>query len=180
MNTLHLGIIASTLLFTLGATARVARDDHQLLSQLTAPQTPPPTQSTTTIPDWSALSQAYDLFGSPQQSPTEDADRHKPLPQTRLKLVLSGTFTHHNSEKASALIGSNPRQTKRYRAGDTLPGGAELTAIHKGFVTLRYNGQEEVLQFVGRKNPTHRTAPSPQTLSHNNQPSNPGKAPDSL
>ncbi len=180
MNKLHFGIIASTLLATLGATANIARNDYQQLQQ--PPQSSREISSSALFEDkgddWSALHDANHLFGNPTERPISQARQPKTLPKTQLKLVLSGTFTHHDSNKASALIGSNSRQSKRYRIGDTLPGGAELVAVHKGSVTLRREGQDELLQFARRKTSSNR--PYSQTLSYNRQDGDDGWVPDDL
>jgi len=76
----------------------------------------------------------------------KSAPKQKDIPETRLDLVLKGTFTHAENEKASALIAPSNKKTDRYFVGDQVPGGAELVAVHRGEVILRRNGQDESLK----------------------------------
>lgn len=168
MTRLHFAIIASTLLLTLGATAHIARSDYQELqkpAEMSASNPGPSLKRSTQ--HLGNLSRAEDLFGNATLAPANTPAAHRALPKTQLKLVLSGTFTHHDHNKSSALIGNNARQSKRYRVGDTLPGGAELIAVHKGSVTLRRQGRDELLQFARRK--TSASHPPTRTASINRQ-----------
>jgi len=70
----------------------------------------------------------------------------KSPPDTRLDLILQGTFTHTEEKKASALIAHNNQSSKNYLMGDEITPGVKLVAIHPGKVILRRNGQDESLK----------------------------------
>jgi type II secretory pathway component PulC len=76
----------------------------------------------------------------------EQVEITKKLPETRLKLILSGTFTHKITAQASALISKN-MTSNRYYIGDNIPGGAELVKVQVDSVILRRNGHDEILRF---------------------------------
>ena len=90
-------------------------------------------------------SQIARLFGQVMGKAKEVAPSQS-LPETRLNLILKGTFTHEDSDKASALISEASKDTSRYFIGDDIPGAAKLVAVNKGEVTLRRNGQDELLK----------------------------------
>lgn len=83
------------------------------------------------------------LFGTlePQATPTTSD-----LPETRLQLTLKGTFTHSEKHLQSALISANKNLTTRYILGDEVIPGAPIISIEPGIVTLRRNGQDEILK----------------------------------
>ncbi|MDX2349626.1 MAG: type II secretion system protein N [Porticoccus sp.] len=84
------------------------------------------------------------LFG--RHMAEESAPKQKDIPETRLDLVLKGTFTHTENKKASALIAKANQDTERFFIGDLVPGDAELVAVNLGEVILRRNGQDESLK----------------------------------
>lgn len=70
------------------------------------------------------------------------------IPETHLKFVLQGTFTHTDQEQASALIATDLRgKAKLYRVGQELPGRALLHAVERENVILKRNGRLEKLLF---------------------------------
>jgi len=85
------------------------------------------------------------LFGKDTQIKKGNRAQQK-IPETRLKLVLKGTFTHELDSNASALISEQNKNTVRYYIGDNIPGNAELISVHAGEIILRRNGQDELLK----------------------------------
>jgi len=71
----------------------------------------------------------------------------KDLPQTRLQLVLLGTFASTKDGNASALISEKGQPAKRYFINDALPGGARLSEVRTDGVVLNRSGQKESLMF---------------------------------
>ena len=97
------------------------------------------------------------LFG---RKPLESENTaQKMLPQTRLELVLKGTFTHVEEDKAIALIALPNKRAEKYHIGNELPGGAELIAVKQGEVILRRNGMDErlTLPILKSKEPIAKT-----------------------
>lgn len=84
------------------------------------------------------------LFGEPKKE--GPAPIPSDLPETRLKLTLRGTFTHREDARQSALISSDKGKSIRYYTGDEISPGTKIVAIEAGMVTLRRNGQDEVLK----------------------------------
>lgn len=66
-------------------------------------------------------------------------------PATSLKLTLRGTFNEDAAEGGYAIISDEADVHRRYRAGDTLPGDAQLIGIYSGRVLLRRAGADESL-----------------------------------
>lgn len=90
------------------------------------------------------------------------SDTPKDLPQTRLQLVLLGTFANTKGGKASALISEQGQPAQRYFINDPLPGGARLTEVRTDGVVLSRSGQQESLMF-----PKPSTTKSSQTWTGN-------------
>lgn len=91
------------------------------------------------------------LFGQLGAASTENTG-NRPLPQTRLQLVLKGAFTNTDASQASALIAASKGKTsKRYKVNETLPGGAKLHSVATDSVTLDRGGNLEVLRFPKAK-----------------------------
>ena len=87
------------------------------------------------------------LFGQlPINSEQEPESPDKYLPDTRLSLVLQGTFTNAKESKASALITQNNTRPKQYLSGDEIASGVKLVAVYPGYVILRRNGRDESLK----------------------------------
>lgn len=90
------------------------------------------------------------LFG--QLGAATEKTSNRPLPQTRLQLVLKGAFTNTDASQASALIAaSKGKASKRYKVNETLPGGAKLHSVATDSVTLDRGGNLEVLRFPKAK-----------------------------
>lgn len=140
--------ILSLLLVTAVVLALVVKSDYDLLIPVnTSGANNEVSPKEHTKPHQSALisdSKVGSLFGHVIEGAV--ASTQKDIPETRLDLVLKGTFTHAEDTKASALIAPSNKQTNRYFVGDHVPGGAELVAVHPGEVILRRNGQDERLK----------------------------------
>jgi general secretion pathway protein C len=67
-------------------------------------------------------------------------------PDTQLKLTLKGALASDDKEEARAIIADQRGQDEHYKIGDTLPGNAELSAIHPDRVILKRNGRYETLR----------------------------------
>lgn len=134
-------------IFTVGGLILIAKSDYARLTSSISqnPDQEPSNKKPSSSPSaLSSFSQTAKLFGQDTVKPQEVAPEQ--LPETRLNLILKGTFTHENSEKASALIAESNKSTARFFVGNEIPGGAELIAIRKGEVILRRNGQDELLK----------------------------------
>ena len=141
------GILLAFSIFTVGGLILIAKTDYgRLTSNLThkiAQEHSNKNLSTAQAPQ-SNYNHTARLFGLAMKKPKEIAPEQ--LPETRLNLILKGTFTHEESDKASALIAENNKNTARFFVGDEIAGSAKLIAIRKGEITLRRNGQDELLR----------------------------------
>ena len=92
---------------------------------------------------------ALNLFGDAKtELQKEQAPAQQDIPETRLKLVLQGSFTSTKSEVSSALIATDHRgKAKRYFIGDELPGNALLHEVQPQYVVLKRGGRLEKLLF---------------------------------
>jgi len=141
-------LIASMCIVAIGGLALIAKGDYaHLTSDIAKESAPDYSMKNSVIPPTSQsnLSQIAKLFGQVMAKAKEAEPSHS-LPETRMNLILKGTFTHEDSDKASALISEVNKDTSRYFIGDELPGAAKLVAVNKGEVTLRRNGQDELLK----------------------------------
>jgi len=88
----------------------------------------------------------FALFGdaqAPQQKEVIDED----LPETRLRLTLTGILEATDSKLASALIEGPDKTTESYKPGDTLPGNAKLERVLTNRVVIERSGRRENLLF---------------------------------
>lgn len=84
------------------------------------------------------------LFG--QQLTQTTKPINKSPPDTRLNLILQGTYTNATKNKSRALIAQSKQSSKNYLIGDEIISGVKLIDIHPGKVILRRNGQDESLK----------------------------------
>lgn len=102
--------------------------------------------ATSATVDYMSISQLH-LFGQPAVRPatvlTEEA-----LPETKLKLSLTGIIFRSEPIESSALIGQSTNSQKSYRVGDKLPGNSRLEEIHPDFVVLSRAGKHEKLKLI--------------------------------
>lgn len=92
------------------------------------------------LPNWH-------LFGEVAQE-AEPVKKVVPVdaPDTRLKLLLHGTFSSAASALARAIIADERGNEEMYAVGDILPGNAELTEIQADKVILLRGGRYEILR----------------------------------
>ena len=92
------------------------------------------------LPNWH-------LFGEVAQE-AEPVKKVVPVdaPDTRLKLLLHGTFSSTDSTLARAIIADERGNEEMYAVGDILPGNAELSEIHADKVILLRGGRYEILR----------------------------------
>ena len=124
-------------------------------SSLSAPPQSKPLQNTNVPKNDSmmnaSLLASFNLLGKLGETAALP-NKNRNLPQTRLQLELKGAFTNTDAGEASALIaGSKGKASKRYRVGDSLPGGAKLHSVSADSVTLDRGGNLEVLSFPKAK-----------------------------
>jgi len=84
------------------------------------------------------------LFGSSKSQPRK---RPTSLPQTRLKLSISGLFANADGS-GQALIAANNKAAKLYHVGAKLPGDAVLESVGAEHVVLRRAGRFEQLRLL--------------------------------
>lgn len=131
--------------------------------RLAAPQFEPPSFQTPSerkthagLPSNAII--AMDLFGS--AAPIQAAQtNHQNIPETKLKLVLKGAFTHSDPELASALIAKDKgKETELYLVGDELPGNAVLDEVYPSYVVIKRGIQLEKLLFFRNQSEMERQA----------------------
>ena len=83
------------------------------------------------------------LFGNAK---TQTSPVIAELPETHLNLTLMGTFTHQESSSQSALISTQKGAAVRYYLAEEVAPGTKIITIEPGIVTLRRNGQDEILK----------------------------------
>lgn len=84
------------------------------------------------------------IFGQADVTP-ETSVVKEDLKETRLDLVLRGILAHKPQSKALAMISRGRSQQEVYAIGDSLPGNAELSEIHRDKVIIEYQGRYETL-----------------------------------
>jgi len=88
--------------------------------------------------------------------------KQEAAPVTTLALKLRGVAAADVAAEALAIIEGPDGKSLPYRIGDTLPGDAELRAVHVDRVVLVRGGREEVLPFSDEK-PTGSSTANRQT-----------------
>jgi len=90
---------------------------------------------------------ALNVFGTASMD-TQAKQNHQNIPETKLKLILKGAFSHTDPEQASALIASDQgKRAELFLVGDELPGNAILEEVYPSYVVLKRGIQLEKLQF---------------------------------
>ena len=93
--------------------------------------------------DLAPSAKLLNLFGSAR---VQTAPVVAELPETRLNLTLKGTFTHQEDSSQSALISTQNGAAVRYYSGEEIAPGTKIVSIEPGLITLRRNGQDEILK----------------------------------
>ncbi len=129
-----LGISALLLLFILLSVISTTR------SFFTATTNTAPERQSITMPISATNVANFHLFGLFQPTPTN-------LPQTNLQLSLEGiALSSAKNQSSIAIISSPSGQTKIYRVGDAVPGGATIAKMQANEIVLNDNGRLEVLK----------------------------------
>ncbi|MBQ0797924.1 MAG: hypothetical protein KBT63_01475 [Porticoccaceae bacterium] len=115
------------------------------------------------------------LFGKEVEIQTQVQEN---IPETRLDLVLKGTFTHDSADMASALIAEKNGSSKRYFTGDEIASGVELISVQAGAVVLRRNGRDESLKLPLLSDTIEREPTKMQAVTRNNSRVRPASNPD--
>lgn len=89
---------------------------------------------------------SYALFGAANSNPTP-VQQTENLPETKLRLTLTGVSASSDTKSARALIEGPDRNTESYAIGDTVPGNATLHEVHPDRVVLSRGGKLETLGF---------------------------------
>ncbi len=89
----------------------------------------------------------FNLFGRVGSKPAVEEPVEQALPETKLKLTLTGIMAGAKDEFAGALIEGPDRQTELYKIGDTLPGNATLHKIYPERIVVERTGRLENLYF---------------------------------
>jgi len=90
---------------------------------------------------------AMNLFGA-TSSEIQAVSNHQDIPETNLKLILKGAFSHSSPEQASALIATDKsKRAELYFIDAELPGNATLKEVHPNYVVLNRAGRLEKLLF---------------------------------
>ena len=87
----------------------------------------------------------WHLFGRPPEKEATAAPRPADAPTTRQDLKLKGVLSTDDTDAARAIILVPGLPERTYRIGETLPGGAEVTAIGPGDALLKQKGGFERL-----------------------------------
>lgn len=89
----------------------------------------------------------FKLFGDAAAPVKKAPVTTEKLPETTLRLTLSGVMAGKDNIQASALIEGPDRQTRSYRIDEEVPGGAILREVHPDRVVLERSGRLENLIF---------------------------------
>lgn len=90
---------------------------------------------------------SFKLFGDTQAPVKKQVIETEKLPETSLKLRLTGVLAGRDNLQASALIEGPDRKTRSYRVDEDVPGGAILKQVYPDRVVLERSGRLENLVF---------------------------------
>tara|TARA_R110001592_G_scaffold198448_1_gene446662 strand:- start:19078 stop:19734 length:657 start_codon:yes stop_codon:yes gene_type:complete len=90
---------------------------------------------------------SFKLFGDALAPVKTASIQTEKLPETTLKLRLTGVLAGKNNLQAGALIEGPDRQTRSYRVDEEVPGGATLKQVYPDRVVLERAGRMENLIF---------------------------------
>ncbi|MDX1453006.1 MAG: type II secretion system protein N [Oleiphilaceae bacterium] len=110
---------------------------------------------------------SFELFGSASEAPAVVEQPVEKLPETRLRLTLTGVLAGQNDQLTGALIEGPDRNTDYYKVGDELPGNAKLHRVYPDRVVLERSGRLENLYFP------ESAAPMQAVQEFDNTPANP-------
>jgi general secretion pathway protein C len=122
---------------------------------------------------------SFKLFGD-ALAPTKVAIvETEKLPETTLKLRLTGVLAGKNNLQAGALIEGPDRQTRSYRIEEEVPGGAILKQVFPDRVVLERSGRLENLIFEETRSigiETQVQAEREETADYTAEPSHSGQS----
>ncbi len=114
---------------------------------------------------------ALNLFGKTSAKPVEQDFAIKDVPETKLKLVLSGVVASSTQDTAAAVIEHNGLQ-ETYGIGDKITGTrATLRQVHADRVIIEQSGRKETLMLDGfdfNKPASRQFTQSTKTIPNNN------------
>tara|TARA_R110001592_G_scaffold1001_3_gene5916 strand:+ start:195 stop:845 length:651 start_codon:yes stop_codon:yes gene_type:complete len=90
---------------------------------------------------------SFKLFGDALAPVKTASIQTEKLPETTLKLRLTGVLAGKNNIQAGALIEGPDRQTRSYKIDEEVPGGATLKQVYPDRVVLERSGRLENLIF---------------------------------
>ncbi|MFV1872166.1 MAG: type II secretion system protein N [Oleiphilus sp.] len=117
----------------------------------------------------------FKLFGDAKAPVKQAPIETETLPETTLRLTLTGVLAGKDNIQASALIEGPDRQTRSYRVDEAVPGGAILKQVYPDRVVLERSGRLENLIFeekrpLGIESQARRPDPEPDNdAEHLNQ-----------
>ncbi len=94
---------------------------------------------------------SFKLFGDASAPAKKPVIINEKLPETTLKLTLTGVLAGKDNILASALIEGPDRQTRRYLIDEEVPGGATLKQVYPDRVVLDRSGRLENLIFEEKR-----------------------------
>tara|TARA_R110002072_G_scaffold97528_3_gene214468 strand:- start:1625 stop:2281 length:657 start_codon:yes stop_codon:yes gene_type:complete len=109
---------------------------------------------------------SFKLFGDVSAPAKHAPIETEKLPETSLRLRLTGVLAGKNNILASALIEGPDRKTRNYRIDEEVPGGATLKRVYHDRVVLERSGRLENLIFeetrpIGIETQARNTPPEP-------------------
>lgn len=119
-------------------------NNTKLTNSLT--QSTMPDQSTSSIKHEHNIA-SFKLFGDALAPNKKAPIETEKLPETTLRLKLTGVLAGKNDVLASALIEGPDRQTRNYRIDEDVPGGATIKHVYYDRVVLERAGRLENLIF---------------------------------
>lgn len=93
----------------------------------------------------------FKLFGDALAPVKKEVIQTETLPETTLRLTLTGVLAGKDNIQASALIEGPDRQTRNYRVDEEVPGGAILKQVYADRVVLERSGRLENLIFEEKR-----------------------------
>ncbi len=115
-----------------------------------APAAAPPTRNVIDVP---SILRA-NLFG--QSAPPAGAAG---APVTSMALLLAGVIASPDEKAGFAMLGTSAADIKFYKVGDSIPGGAQLHAVHVDRVLVNRGGTIEAVILPPRSNATLAAPP---------------------
>ena len=93
----------------------------------------------------------FKLFGDASKPVQKEVVVTENLPETTLRLTLTGVLAGKDNIQASALIEGPDKQTRNYRVSEEVPGGAILREVYADRVVLERSGRLENLIFEEKR-----------------------------